>query len=66
MNLDVSKDTKNLQNLLDLAGISKEKVSRKNRPTFLTICDEKISKIAPIFFNEKFDDFSQTFEKEFC
>ena len=51
--------------MLDLAGISKEKISRKNRPTFLTICDEKISKISPQFFNENFDDFSLSFEKEF-
>jgi hypothetical protein len=45
--IDISSDPKNLSSLLDLGTISTEKISRKNRPTFLIISDGRISKMQP-------------------
>jgi hypothetical protein len=65
--LDMSnaKSIKNLDKLLAMADISVEKVSRKNRPTFLNLTDNKLTKMKPTYFNQKFDDkFQEKFEKD--
>jgi len=56
---------KNFQELIDMADISVEKISRKNRPTFLLLCDDRVSKMKPSYFNSKFDNkFSEKIENE--
>jgi predicted transcriptional regulator len=64
VNIDISKPVQNLEKLLDLANVSKEKISRKNRPTFVLIADDRVSRMKPQVFNENFDKFQQILEKE--
>jgi hypothetical protein len=45
------KNIKNLDKLLAMADLSIEKISRKNRPTFLTLNNNKLSKMKPTYFN---------------
>ena len=49
----------NLEALLTLASISPEKVSRKNRPTFIAIQNDVLEKIKPEHLNQKLSNFSK-------
>ena len=64
MDLSSKSKIENLEELLQIANISPQKICRKNRPTFLVLSDDRISKMRPQHFNAKFDKFKPKFEKE--
>ena len=59
LKIDLSNKSKieNLDKILEIAGVSPEKICRKNRPTFLVLSDDRISKMRPQHFNDKFEKF---------
>ena len=56
--IDISKmDHKdpNFSKLLSMSGVTTDKVSRKQRPTFISVADNMVSRISPSTFNSQFD-----------
>jgi ribosomal protein S10 len=66
VSIDINaQESEDLNQLMNLAEISKQKVSRKNNPTFLVKRNDRLTKIKAKHFNQKFSThFSKSFEKE--
>lgn len=62
ISLDVSKQTPLMTQLLQISEVQANKVSRKNRPTFLAKVDDRLFRMKANLFNE---DFSREFFEAF-
>lgn len=63
--IDVSSQQPLVADLLDFADIPADKVSRKNRPTFLARANDRLIQMKPEYFTTKFESkFAQKITKE--
>ena len=50
--------------LLELTGVSREKIRRKTCPTFMSRSNDKIRSLKSSIFTGNFEKFNKTFSKE--